>query len=113
QSSSQSFLRFFNSGATSAAATVTIYDPSGQRLGQWTSPDIAPSSELQYPIATIETGAGLTGTLPQYYSLAVNSGMTGTFQHVLYRPADGTLTNLSTCDTGVTGTLTKVGGVHS
>jgi hypothetical protein len=113
QTASQSFLRFFNSGSAPAAATVTFYTPAGQKLGQWTSPDIAAGSEQQYWIATIEAGAGLTGTLPQYYSIAVNSGMTGTFQHVLYRPADGTLTNLSTCDIGVSGTMTKIGGIHS
>jgi hypothetical protein len=82
-------------------------------LGQWTTPDIPVLSEQQFWISTIEAGAGLTGTLPQYYSIAINSSMTGTFQHVLYRPADGTLTNLSTCDNGVTGTMKTIGGIHS
>ena len=114
QSSSQSFLRFYNSGATAGTVTATLYDNvTGLSRGQWTSPSIPAGAELQYDIATVETGAGVTGTRPSYYALSLQSGFAGYFQHVLFRPTDGTLTNLSTCTAGVTADAAKLSGVHS
>lgn len=114
QAASESFLRFFNTGTTSGTVTATLSDyATGNLLGQWTSDSIPPGAELQYPIGAVEAGAGISGTKPSYYSLTLNSGITGSFQHVLYRPADGTLTNLSTCATGVTANAAALDGVHS
>src|SRR6185312_16417096 len=41
------------------------------------------------------------------------TSLKGYFQHVLFRPADGTLTNLSTCATGITADTSRLSGVHS
>ena len=109
---SQSFLRFYNAGTTAGTVTVTLSDYiSGQSLGQWTSPSIAPGTAPQYGISTLE--AGLTGTKPAFYSVKMQSQFAGTFQHVLWKPSDGTLTNLSTCDSGITGIATRMTNVHS
>ncbi|MHB1207925.1 MAG: InlB B-repeat-containing protein, partial [Rhodospirillaceae bacterium] len=52
-------------------------------------------------------------TKPDYYSAAVTATFGGYFQHVLWRPTDGTLTNLSTCGSGVTSDPASLQGVHS
>jgi hypothetical protein len=114
QTSSQSFLRFYNSGVTDGKVTIALRDfATGQSLGQWTSPNIPAGSEQQYSIATIENGTGQSFTKPAYYSINVQTNITGYFQHVLYRPADGTLTNLSTCAAGTTADPAKLSAVHS
>ena len=114
QPSSQSFLRFFNTGAASGTVTVALNDgTSGQTLGQWTSPSLPAGAEQQFSIGAIEAGTGQAFTKPNYYGVRVQSGINGYFQHVLWRAADGTLTNLSTCGAGVTANSRKLSGVHS
>ena len=87
-------------------------DATGALVASWTSPSIAAGAEQQYAIKDIEREVGIANP-PNYYSLSVQSGITGYFQHVLYRPADGTLTNLSTCMETTTSDATKIAGVHS
>lgn len=116
QTSSRSFLRFFNTGTAGATAAVTLYNATtGQSLGKWTSPIVLPGTAPQYSIADIEAGLGMapTAAKPDYYSLAIESVMNGYFQHVLWRSSDGTLTNLSTCGTGVTIDGTRIANVHA
>lgn len=114
QSASQSFLRFHNVGGAAGTVAVTVRNAStGATLGEWTSPSIPVDSELQFGVATIESALGITTNKPDRYSLSIRSGISGLFQHVLYRPSDGTLTNLSTCAAGVTADQTKISGVHS
>ena len=116
QASSRSFLRFFNVGTAGANAVVTLYNATtGQSVGKWTSPIVLPGTAPQYSIADIEAGLGMapTAARPDYYSLAIESVMNGYFQHVLWRSSDGTLTNLSTCGTGVTIDGTRIANVHA
>jgi len=114
QTISQSFLRLYNTGQSGGTVTATMRDyVSGQSLGQWTSPNIPPGAELQYPISTVESDLTLGAGKPSYYTMSLTSGFGGYFQHVLFRPADGTLTNLSTCAAGVTADPDKLSGVHS
>ena len=114
EQSTQSFLRIYNTGSSAGTVTVTLRDyMSGQRLGQWTSQNVAAGAELQYPISTVESGLDPGVAKPSYYSIAIQTNLTGYFQHVLYRPADGTLTNLSTCASGITTDPMSVSGVHS
>lgn len=109
-----SFLRFANTGTSPGNVTMRVYNPAGQSLGTWTSPQILPNSELQYSIGSIEQGAGINPAGNTQYSVAMeSSSITGNFQHVLYRPADGTLTNLSTCSVGVNAEPRILTGVHS
>lgn len=82
--------------------TVTLSDyTTGQSIKQWTSPSIPPGAAPQYSLGDIEGSLGPGVTKPKYYSVAVQSGITGYFQHVLWRSNQGTFTNLSTCNMGV------------
>ncbi len=116
QPSARSFLRFYNTGTAGADAAVTLYNPStGATIGKWTTPIVPPGAAPQYFIGDIESALGMAPTAPRpdYYALAIETTMTGYFQHVLWRSSDGTLTNLSTCGTGVTIDGTKVANVHA
>jgi hypothetical protein len=114
QAASQSFLRLFNTGTTAGRATVTLRnDTTGALMAQWVSPDIAANAEQQFPITTLESGMAADETKPGHYAMTVDSGFSGFAQHVLWRSADGTLTNLSTCAGGITANATKLSGVHS
>ena len=116
QTSSQSFVRFYNSGTAAGTVVASLYDAyGGMLLGSWTSPSIPAGAQVQYPVSTIESGIGLL-TKPTWYLLSVKPGDTfkGSFQHVLYRPADRTFSNLSTCDSGFATSATKtLIGVHT
>lgn len=114
QSSSQSFLRFYNTGSTTGTVNVTMSNPTtGSQLGSWTSPNIAPGASEQYQINTPETALTAGTAKPNFYSALLQAQITGYFQHVLYRPSDGTLTNLSTCESGVTAEAGQLINVHS
>ncbi len=114
QSRSQSFLRFLNTGALAGTARVEIFDATtGAALGQWTSPTIAAGTAQQFSITTVEAVVAGAARKPDYYQLAVHPGFAGYFQHVLYRPSDGTLTNLSTCNVQATAPQALLNGVHS
>lgn len=109
---SQSFLRFYNTGTTAGTVNVQMYNYStGVALGNWTSPSIPPGASMQYQVTTPETV--VTGTKPDYYATTLLTQISGYFQHVLFRPADGTLTNLSTCETGVTAASGQLINVHT
>ena len=114
QSSSRSFLRFYNSASSSGTVEVALADyQTGDVLGTWTSSSIAAGSELQFFIQDIENNADSAFTIPSFYSISIRPTFSGYFQHVLWKPADGTLTNLSTCDTTATSDTTTAIGVHS
>jgi hypothetical protein len=114
QIASQSFLRFSNSGTTPETVTIALADgATGRELGQWSAPNIPAGASAQVSIAAIEDGIAQAFTKPQFYSLTVQSRMPGSVQHVLWRPSDGTLTNLSTCDTGASIGRSQVSNVHS
>ncbi len=109
---SQSFLRFYNTGTSAGTVNVQLYNyATGTALGNWTSPSIPAGASAQYQITTPETV--VTATKPDYYATSLLTQISGYFQHVLYRPADGTLTNLSTCEAGVTADSTQLINVHS
>jgi hypothetical protein len=114
QADAQSFFRFYNSGTTSGTVTVLLYDVvSGALLTSWISPSIPPGAAPQVAISTIESDATAAFNIPPFYSLALRSSINGSFQHILYRPAHATLTNLSTCDTGTPAAPSRVTNVHS
>ncbi len=114
QVQTQSFLRFSNTGSTAGTVSVTLADfNTGQTLVQWTSPSVPAGASPQYGLSIIEAAATAAFTKPTYYSVSVTSQFAGVMQHVLYRPFDGTLTNLSLCDAGVTASRTQVANVHS
>lgn len=112
QGASRSFLRFYNAGASAGPVNVTLYDmATGSNLGQWTSPTVAPGAELQTEIGTLEQALNISPR--PYYEFKIDTGIDGYFQHVLWRSADGTLTNLSTCMEGTGADPFILFGVHS
>lgn len=111
---SQSYLRFFNDGAAAARVTVKLFDgTSGKQVAVWTSPTIAPGAAPQFSVGTVEEAAGAGFARPASYTLSVETDMSGTFQHALFRATDGTLTNLSTCDQGPPAARRTLANVHS
>ncbi len=114
QATSQSHLRFYNSGSTTGTVKVTLFDgATGSSLAVWQSGDIAPNAAPQISIATIEAAARQPFARPAYYAVGIQPNFSGSFQHVLYRPADGTLTNLTACDTGIGSSGAKLANAHS
>jgi hypothetical protein len=114
QMGSQSFLRFYNSDETSGNVTVTLKNSqTGAVLGSWLSPTIPAGSESQYRITTPETEADAAFTIPDYYNIIVDPSFNGAFQHVLWKPSDGTLTNLSSCGGNVGTNLGTVIAFHT
>jgi hypothetical protein len=114
QSDAQSFLRFANTGATAGTVAVTLRNSAtGAKLGQWISPSIAAGAAQQYSISQIESESSIGGSKPQYYAAQIETQITGSVAHVLWKPSDGTLTNLSTCDAGISTTTAQVASVHS
>ena len=109
----QSFLRFYNTGPVGDAVTVTLYDQAtGTELGQWTSPTIPAGAQHQFDMGTVEAGAGI-GAPPNLYAIEIDAAIDGYFQHVVRRPAQNTVTNLSSCAAGVTADPKKLSGVNS
>lgn len=111
---SQSFVRFYNSGTVAGTVSVTLSDyATGTPLTQWTSPPIPAGASPQFAVSAIEAGGSQAFTRSNYYSLAIQSSFAGAFQHVLWRTADGSLTNLSTCDSAPANGGTILINVHS
>ncbi len=114
QSGSQSYLRFYNTSTSAGTVTVSLSDlDTGKIIGPWISPNIPAGVAAQYFISDIESGIGKSFTKPNLYSISVLPTFTGYFQHVLWNPVRGTLTNLSTCDAGVVTDPIKLNNVHS
>lgn len=115
QSAGQSYLRFYNNGDAPGTVTVTLRNPdTGALLAEWKSPFIAPQSAPQFDIPTLQAAATQAFSIPPVYSLTIHADINGYFQHVLYRPQDGTLSNLSTCDSiPISIPLPRASSVHS
>jgi hypothetical protein len=108
----QSFLRYYNSGASPGPVTVVLHDPdSGVEVGRWASPIIPVGASYQHAIATVEDAAVVAKK--SRYTVTVESNIDGYFQHLLYRAPDGALSNFSVCawSTAVDGAV--LFGVHS
>ncbi len=111
QGATYSLFRFENTGTSSGAVTMVFRDgATGQQVGQWTSPSIAPNSVLQQDLRFIELAFAAR---PATYAISIAPAMTGNFQHVYWRPNDGTLANLTTCSAGVTANRTTLNSVHT
>ncbi len=113
QPESQSFIRLYNPSGAPGTVAVTLADyATGTLLGTWTSPTIPAGASLQYGIAALEAGAGISRP-PSFYSLSVRPTFAGYFQHVLWRTGDGSITDLTTCDVKTTEDPMTLMGVHS
>ena len=109
----QSFLRFHNNDSSAGSVHVTLSDQERRRLGEWTSNVIQPGASVQVAITDVESGINPGTQKPKYYSASLQTEFDGWFQHVLWSPADGTLSNLSTCEAGISTNRTTLNGVHT
>jgi V8-like Glu-specific endopeptidase len=109
-----SYLRFYNGDATPGTVEITISDgTSGQPLGTWTSPTIAPFAMKQVGMRDLESQVALPANKPNFYSLSIRPTFSGYFQHAMWEPYMRSLTNLTSCDTGAAAQAGIVMGVHS
>ena len=113
QTLGQSFIRLFNPTTQSGRVEVTISDAGGEPLTTWTSPTIPAYAVKQFSISDIEGEASTPITPQAYYSLSLRPNFDGRFQHVLWRSSDGSLTNLTGCNTDVTSDPGLLFGVHT
>jgi len=112
----QSYLRFFNTGATTGTVTASLIDgATGQVVAKWQSPPIAAGASPQFPVSVLEAAATAPFTRPSLYGLRIEpeTTMPGFMQHVLYNSYIQTLTNASTCDIGTTANAYRLMNVHS
>lgn len=108
-----SYLRFYNAGSTSGTVDVTLADyTTGNALATWTSPGLPGHSSKQFAIADIESGANTTFNKSLVYSISVRPTFSGSFQNILWRKVDATITNLSTCNVPSTDQTTLM-NVHT
>lgn len=111
----QSYLRFV-AGYAGGTVTLTLTDAAtGRDKLTWTSAQIAALSAPQVSIAEIEATAPAGYQRPSLYGLRIENATTlsGSIQHILYRPADGTVTNLTLCDSGFGRPTSFLGNVHT
>ncbi len=108
-----SYFRIHNTGSGAGTVSIGLYDNrDGRFLGTWVSPSIAPNAAPQYSIREVEAALQISNR-PATYAAVISPAITGTFQHVLHRAANGVLTNLSTCSAGVARASGEIAGIHS
>ena len=113
QPSMESYLRFYNASNSSGTVDVTLADyATGAVLATWTSPSLPSHSSKQFSIDEVEKNANASFTKSLVYSISVRPSFTGSFQNILWRKVDATLSNLSTCETPATDQTTLM-NVHS
>lgn len=115
QTDAQSFLRFYNAGPRPGSVEVTLYNGvSGEQVVRWTSPSIPVGAAPQYSVADIEGASVAANTAkPAFYTATVTTQFNGAFQHVLYQPSAGALSNLTSCDAATPDATSRLMDVHS
>ena len=94
-----SYLRFYNAGNSAGTVDVTLADyATGTLLATWRSPNLPARSSRQFSIEDIEGNTSAPFNKSLIYSISVRPTFSGSFQNILWRKADMTETNLSTCD---------------
>ena len=115
QTDALSYLRFYNSGPNPGTVDVTLFNGvSGEEVVHWTSPMIPVGAAPQYSVVDIEGAvATLNKSKPAFYTATVTSQINGAFQHVLYQPSAGALSNLTSCDAATPDGTSRLMDVHS
>lgn len=91
-----SYIRIHNQGAVAGAATITVvHDATGVKIGSFTTSSIAAGATLQLSAAALETGAGVTTSAIELYTVQVTGPFVGYTQHVVYNPTTGAINDLS------------------
>ncbi len=91
-----SYVRIHNNGAVSGIATVTlVHDATGVAIGSFSTTTIAAGATLQLSAADLETGAGVTTSAIELYTVKITGPFVGYVQHVVYNPTTGQINDLS------------------
>ncbi len=91
-----SYVRIHNNGATAGIATVTVFhDATGVSVGSFTTSSIAAGATLTLSAADLETGAGITASVIELYTVKVTGPFIGYVQHVVYNPTSGQINDMS------------------
>ena len=110
----ESYLRFFNASSGAGTVDVSIAElGTGKAFATWTSPAIPAGAAAQIPIATIEKAATSSFTKPSYYAVSAISRFQGYSQSIVYKPAEGALSNITSCSGGLAPAGTALPYVHS
>ncbi len=115
----QAFVRLQNDSEAEGTVTITLRDSdTGNALGVWTSPSIAPHVSVQYDLSILEREARLTNASTaiaarKFYNLDVESTMAGYMQHIVWARGAGVLSNLTACADGLSSENKSLINVHS
>ena len=91
-----SYVRIHNQGVLAGAATITVvHDATGVTIGSFTTSSIAAGATLQLSAADLETGAGVTTSAIELYTVKITGPFVGYTQHVVYNPTTGAINDLS------------------
>ena len=112
----QSYLRFFNTGSVAGTVTASLINGgTGETVAKWQSPSIPPGAAPQFSVSALEAAATAPIARPGYYSVQIEpeTNINGYMQHVLFDAGVESITNASTCDTGVMSDPYRMMNVHS
>lgn len=74
---------------------------------------IAPGAARQFSMADLETALPAGTAKPIHYATTIKPEMSGFFQHVLFRPNNNALANLTMCEASTSANATTLINVHS
>ena len=96
-----SFLRFYNAVSYAEDVRVTLRDDiTGDIFGTFEA-NIPHNASVQFQLEDIEASLGIDVTDRWQYTAIVNSSFVGYVQHVIWNPGGASLTNVTSCLTGV------------
>ena len=115
-SRAMSLLRLYNPTRVAGQVTVEVYNnKTGIKLGTWMK-NIPAYASLQIYLSEIEKNATprITPAAGDSYSLYVDAPFEGFVQHVMYNPQGPFLTNVSSCESGLSASGDRyLGNIHT
>lgn len=114
----QSFVRLHNTADQAGRARVSLRDAeTGVQLGRWTSPSIPPHASFQFSVDRLESEAvgdvEIASDERVYLNLVVESDFEGSMQHILWQRTAGVISNMTSCEDGVSAAGDSLFNVHS
>src|SRR5262249_45062991 len=106
---SVSVLRLYNSSTTSGSINIRLINPSTGAAYRSMTRTIAAGTMQQFPVSEVEGTSTDIGS----YSVIIEPGFTGFFQHLAYNYETTAFSNMTTCASGLVPQLTTVAGVIS
>lgn len=109
---SESYLRFHNAGTATGTVQISLTNAAtGDILGV-TTRDIAAGTSPQFSMTELEASVG-DFTKPPVYLVKLETAMQGTVSHFYFNAANGTMTNFSSCSSGMSASASRVHNVNN